>query len=115
MIETSALEAWGCSARGLEAGGLELQCSRPGGWRLAAWGLNSMIGNWMIGNGFDDVSWFNTLDALREVGGFRSFALFYIIQDYLNLQHLDIMGIIMVVSLQIIIVLDWIGLDSVFQ
>ena len=56
-----------------------LQCSRPGAGLAgqdanglkgpAVWGLISMIGNWVIGNLFDDVSWFNTLDALKEVGG----------------------------------------------
>ena len=70
MTETSALEAWGCSAGCLGAGSLKLQSSRQGAAELEAWRLMSMIGKWMIGNGFDDTSRSNTLDALREVGGF---------------------------------------------
>ena len=31
-----------------------------------------MVGKWMIGNEFDDVLSFHTLDALREVGGLFS-------------------------------------------
>ena len=68
MIQTSA-RALGLQARGLDVSEpgarTDLDDSMIGNEMLI-----SMIGRWMIGNGFDDAQCSHTLDALREVGGY---------------------------------------------